>query len=116
MAHIATYSTSTKINFLDSAVGLVLKTCNVPQSLGEDDGKGNKTVAAGTVLPANDATATGILFEDADVTYGDHEGSLLVAGRIYADRLPKELSAEAKTALEGVGIQFVDSIYADRDS
>ena len=87
MAHIATYTTPTKINFLDSAVGLVLKTCDVPQSLGVADEKGNKTVAAGTIFPSNDAKATGILFEDVDVTYGNHEGSLLVAGRVYADRL-----------------------------
>ena len=116
MAHIATYSTPARINFLDSAVGLVLKTCDVPQDLGVDDGKGNKTVVAGTVFPANDATATGILFEDADVTYGNHEGSLLVAGRVYADRLQGELTAEAKKALESIGITFVDPIYAERDS
>lgn len=116
MAHIATYTTPTRVNFLDSAVGLVLKTCDVPQSLGVADEKGNKTVAAGTIFPANDATAKGILFEDVDVTYGNHEGSLLVAGRVYADHLPVEPSSAAKTALEGIGITFVDPIYAERDA
>ena len=106
MAHEKIYVADKKINFLDSAEGLVLKSCTVPQSMGVDDGYGNKTVKAGTIFPANDATAKGILFESVDVTDGEHEGSLLVAGRIIETRLPEELSEEAKTALETLGIGF----------
>ena len=106
MAHEKIYVADKKINFLDSAEGLVLKSCTVPQAMGVDDGYGNKMVNAGTVFPANDSTATGILFESVDVTNGEHEGSLIVAGRIIAERLPETLNAEAKTALEALGVGF----------
>lgn len=109
MSRIAKYESDKKINFLDSAVGLVTKTCTVPESMGTADKWGNKIVPAGTVFPANDATATGILFEDVEVTDGDHEGSLLVAGRVIADCLPVELDTNAKTALEGIGFVFTES-------
>lgn len=106
MAHEKIYAADKEINFLDSATGLVLKSCTVPESMGEDDGFGNKTVKAGTVFPADDSTATGILLESVDVTMGDHEGSLVVAGRIIEERLPETLDAAAKTALQAEGISF----------
>lgn len=46
-------------NFLDSAVGLVRKTRQLPQTMGAMDGK-YKTVFAGAIFPKDDATATGI--------------------------------------------------------
>lgn len=106
MSRIATYSTDKRINFLESQVGLVTKTCTVSATDVEADEWGNKIVPAGTVLPKNDATAKGILFEDVDVTTGDHEGALIVGGRIYSDCLEGELDSGAKTALEGIGIRF----------
>lgn len=106
MAHEKIYVADKKINFLDSAEGLVLKSCTVPRSMGEDDGYGNKTVKAGTIFPANDSTAIGILFESVDVTDGEHEGSLMVAGRVIEERLSETLAADAKTALEALGIGF----------
>ncbi len=106
MAHEKIYVADKKLNFLDSAEGLVLKSCTVPESMGTDDGFGNKTVKAGTVFPANDSTATGILYESVDVTMGDHEGSLMVAGRVIEDRLSETLEEEAKLALQVVGISF----------
>lgn len=116
MSHISSYESDKKVNFLDSPVGLVLKTCTVPASMGIADEKGNKIAPAGTVFPANDSTATGILFEDVDVTEGDHEGSLLVAGRVYEERLAEEsVEADAKTALEKAGIAFVTPVYAERN-
>ena len=57
-------------NFLDSEVGLVTKTAQIPQSMGQADGD-RKTVFAGTVFPANTSAATGIVFQDVDVTDGD---------------------------------------------
>lgn len=115
MAHIANYGADKRVNFIDSAVGLVFKTCTVPSAGVDADEKGNKVVPAGKVFPANDGTAKGILFESVDVTAGDHEGSLLVAGRVYEDRLAEEsLNEEAKTALEAVGIVFVEATGAER--
>lgn len=96
---------TTAPNFLDSAVGLVTKTRQIPQTLGTADGK-YKTVFAGTVFPADDAGAKGIVFADADVTDGDAIGPVLVAGRVLKARLT--VSDAALAALSGQGISFVD--------
>lgn len=109
MSRIETYSSDKKINFLESEVGLVRKTCTVSATGVEADEMGYKIVPAGTVYPSNDSKAEGILFEDVNVTMGDHEGSLIVAGRIYSDCLSAELATDAKTALEAVGIKFFES-------
>lgn len=101
--HVET-STATP-NFLDSAVGLVLKTAELPQTLGVKDGN-YTTVKAGTPFPSNDANATGIVFQDADVTNGAAIGNVMVAGRVITERVTLETAA--KTALEGLGFVFVD--------
>jgi hypothetical protein len=71
------------------------------------DADGGKHVAMGTLYPANDATAIGILYEDVDVTGGDMPGSVVTAGTVYLDRLPVAPAEAAKTALEGLGFKFV---------
>ena len=73
-------------NFLDSEVGLVTKTAQIPQSMGQADGD-RKTVFAGTVFPADTSAATGIVFQDVDVTDGDAIGAVMVAGRVISDRV-----------------------------
>lgn len=93
-------------NFLESEVGLVLKTREVPDTLGVQDGI-YKTVAPGTIYPSNDNKAEGIIFEAVDVTSGNMPGSVLVAGRVLADALT--INSAAKTALAGKGIVFVDA-------
>ena len=84
-------------NFLDSEVGLVTKTAQIPQSMGQTDGD-RKTVFAGTVFPANTSAATGIVFQDVDVTDGDAIGSVMVAGRVISDRV--NAASAAQTAQE----------------
>lgn len=86
-------------NFLDSAVGLVTRTAQIPQSMGVADGN-RKIVVAGTVFPANDATATGIVFQDVDVTDGDAIGSVMVAGRVIDERVTAD--TEAKNVLKSI--------------
>lgn len=104
--------TSTAIpNFLDSAVGIVVKTAQLTQAMGVADGNG-KTVFAGTPFPANDGTAIGIVYQDVDVTDGDAAGSILVAGRVIADRLA--IASAAKTALTTRGIVFTDAVETAR--
>lgn len=71
------------------------------------DADGGKHVPMGTVYPANDATAIGILYEDVDVTAGDMPGSVVTQGTVYLDRLPAAPASAAKTALEGLGFKFV---------
>lgn len=64
-----------------------------------------KIVPMGAVVPANDATAKGILYEDIDVTDGDALCSIVTKGTIYEDRLPAALASAAKTALTGITIE-----------
>ena len=63
---------------------------------------GRVIVPAGAVIPANDGTAVGILYEDIDVTDGDAAGSIVTRGVIYGDRLPAALESAASTALTGI--------------
>jgi len=65
------------------------------------DAKGRKIVPAGTVYPANDATAIGILLNDIEVTPGPQPGAVLVDAWILEARLPVAPAAAAKTALAG---------------
>lgn len=48
---------------------------------------GGKYVKMGTVYPANDATAIGIVYEDVDVTTGNMPGSVVTKGEVYESRL-----------------------------
>ena len=98
-------------NFLDSEVGLVTKTAQIPQSMGQTDGDrktvfagtvfpANTSAATGTVFPANTSAATGIVFQDVDVTDGDAIGSVMVAGRVISDRV--NAASAAQTALKNI--------------
>jgi len=49
----------------------------------------------------------GFVYEDVDVTNGDMPCSVVTKGVVYEDRLPAELTAAAKTALESKGFTFV---------
>ena len=106
MSFVTNISGTKRPNFLESEVGLVLKTREIPASLGVQDGN-YKTVAPGTPFPSNDANAVGIVFESVDVTSGNMPGSVLVAGRVLDENL--NLATAAKTALAGKGIVFVDT-------
>ena len=114
MSHINTIKTETSVNFLASAVGLARKTTTILQEGVEADQYGYKIVPAGTIIPANNGEAKGILFEPVDVTEGDHEGSIIVAGRIYKDCLPVAPAAAALSTLKASGIVFVDSNDTER--
>ena len=107
MSHVRRINGTFRPNFLESEVGLVLKTYQISASLGTEDEFGNKIVAAGTVYPSNDGSAVGIVFEDVDVTWGDHEGSIMLAGRVLKDRL--DVQSAAETPLKSSGIVFVDA-------
>lgn len=63
---------------------------------------GRKVVVAGTVYPANDETAKGIIYTDVDVTDGPQPGALIVEAYILKDRLPVEPSEDAITALKEI--------------
>ncbi|MGL5642228.1 MAG: hypothetical protein ACRDDM_08165 [Paraclostridium sp.] len=58
-----------------------------------------KIVRAGTILPANDATAKGVVLYDVDVTNGDEIGALVIHGFIDKTKIPSTPDVAAITAL-----------------
>lgn len=106
MAFMKTEVFTTGNNILASEVGLTRKTREGTKDMATADGN-YMIIKAGTVFPANDATAEGIVFEDVDITDDEKRPiSVIIAGRVIEDNLPEEVSAEAKTALEKSGIHF----------
>lgn len=103
MSHINTQTFDLMPQFIASAVGLRQITRQISQSMGVQD-HDRLIVPAGTIYPANDATAIGVLTEPVDVTYGDHEGSVIVGGHLYGNRLPVAPADTAKTAMAANGL------------
>lgn len=93
--------------FLESEIGAVPKTRQIKQDGAKTTDDGRKYVPMGTIYPANDATAEGFVYEDIDVTTGDMPGSVVLAGRVYEDRLPDTIAETAKTSLTGKGFVFI---------
>ena len=102
--------------FLASDENCTRETATIPadHAAAVQRDNGRKVVPAGAVIPANDGTAVGILYEDIDVTEGAKAGSIVTAGTIYGDRLPEALSEDtteggetvpgAATALAGITV------------
>jgi hypothetical protein len=99
--YVKNYGKSEEINFLASAKFQNFTT-QVSDAGVAADAEGRKIVKAGTVYPANDSTAKGILFHDVDVTEGPQPGALMVEGYVIEARLPVAPAAEAKTALKEI--------------
>lgn len=93
--------TAEQINFLASAKFIAFTT-QVSDAGVAANTDGRKVVPAGTLLPANDATAAGILMNDTDVTEGPQPGSLIVEAYVIPERLPVAPAAEAITALKEI--------------
>lgn len=85
------------------------ETQTIAATSAETAGNGGKFVPAGTIYPSNDQYATGIVYEDVDVTSGDMPGSVVTRGVVYEDLLPKQLDSDAKTALIAAGFVFKQS-------
>lgn len=98
MPYVKQVETANRINFLASSK-VQSFTYQVSDVGVAADTKGRKIVRAGTILPANDATAQGILYTDVDVTEGPQPGALIVEAYVLEARLPVAPAAEAKTAL-----------------
>jgi len=50
--------------------------------------EGRKIVKAGTIFPANDATAVGVILNDYDVTDGDQMAAVVIHGFVLEAKLP----------------------------
>lgn len=79
------------------------KTRQIPQSLATTEANGTKYVKMGTVYPANDATAEGIVYEDVDVTTGAMPGSVVLNGVVYEDRLPEAVDTYSSATVPSGG-------------
>lgn len=66
----------------------VRETKEIPDTMAVTAEDGTKYVPMGTIFPSNDGNATGIIYEDVDVTTGDMPGSVVTKGIIYEDKLP----------------------------
>lgn len=116
MAYLKVETTKTRPNFLGSEIGLIQKTYPIKQEGVVADEDGKKYVKAGTVYPANDSTAIGIVFEDIDVTDDAvRPGSIIIAGRILKNRLPEEPVTAAITAMKANGIYFDEEPETTRE-
>lgn len=60
---------------------------------------GRNMIVQGTIYPANDDTAWGIVLHDLDVTDGDKEGAILLHGWFKMANLPVAPSAAALAAM-----------------
>lgn len=56
-------------------------------------------IKAGTVIPANDSTAVGVLLHDVDKN-GNPNGTIVIHGFIDAAKMPETPSADAISALK----------------
>lgn len=92
---------ASQINFLASAKFIAFTT-QVEDAGVVANEEGRKVVPAGTILPANGATAAGILMHDTDVTEGPQASSLIVEGYVIPERLPVAPTLEATTALKEI--------------
>lgn len=92
-------------NFLASEVGLVNITYTFASTFATPVTENSrKLIKAGTIYPANDATAKGIVFEDVDITDGDKVGALMIAGRYLTDKLSATVDAKALAVFQGQGL------------
>lgn len=93
--------------FLADAEDCLRLTREMKQDGAKTTEGGGKYVPMGTVWPANDGSAEGIVYEDVDVTSGNMPGSVVMRGTIYKDRLPVAIDSAAETALKAKGFVFV---------
>lgn len=80
------------------------------------DVNGRKIIKAGTIFPANDKTAKGVVLYDLDVTEGTATGTVIYRGTVKVSKIPTAPSADALKAMtqlkffkgDGTGMQVPD--------
>lgn len=74
---------------------------------------GRFIIKAGTVYPENNVNAIGLVMQDYDVTDSDASMAIIIHGFVRADRLPKELSKEAKLVLSQITVIAAITVKGD---
>ena len=69
------------------------------------DSKGRKIVKAGTVYPANDETARGIVHHDYYLDFGDVDVDVVFEGVVIEERLVEPLTEEAQAKLPRITVE-----------
>ncbi|MGX7393990.1 hypothetical protein [Carnobacterium mobile] len=101
MVYVGKRETVEEINFMGSA-HFISFTKQAETSIATAGNDGRKILPAGSVFPANDATAEGITINPVDVTDGPQPVGVIVEGYVIAERLPVEPSEEAKIAMKEI--------------
>ena len=73
----------------------------VPYDCSEIDAEETSVIPAGTIIPANDATAVGVLLTDV-VPEENPNGTIIIHGFIDKAKLPTAPEETAITALKGI--------------
>ncbi|MCI2095545.1 hypothetical protein [Lactococcus lactis] len=103
MVYVQKAQTYKEINFLKSQKFLSFTKQVDSKTTGVKDG----VLPAGSIYPANDATAEGITINDVDVSKGAQPVGVVVEGHILIERLPVKPSDAAQTAMREV--KFYDA-------
>lgn len=82
----------------DHYVAITYNVAKGGASIAKDE-NGKKIIKAGTIYPANDDTAVGVVLNEYDVTNGDANIAVVIHGFIRTDKIPDKPSAEAEKAL-----------------
>lgn len=101
MPYAKRYPKAKEINFLASSK-VVSLSYTISDAGITPDSEGRKIVPAGTVYPANNATAIGLVRYDVDVTNGPQPGAVLVDAWVIEARLPVAPTVDAKAAMKGI--------------
>ncbi|WP_270745033.1 hypothetical protein [Lactococcus petauri] len=103
MVYVQKAQTYKEINFLKSQKFLSFTKQVDSKTAGVKEG----ILPAGSIYPANDATAEGITVNDVDVSKGEQPLGVIVDGHILIERLPVKPSEAAQTAMRE--IKFYDA-------
>lgn len=84
-----------------SSAHVISRTRTATRSMGTSE-DGRTILKAGTIYPANNETAEGVVLNDIDLTNNDQPVAIMVEGYVYESRLPESVSEEAKEAMKEI--------------
>ena len=100
------YASATNILAIPDHYVAIARKLEKDSALATTTTEGRKIVKAGTLFPANDATAIGVVLNDYDVTDGDQMAAIVIHGFIQKSKLPAAPAGTVDIPL----IKFVESV------